>query len=105
MPFARAAVATGVTHVSNADPVMRELIAGVGPFTLKASRDRFGMLVRSIISQQISTAAARSIRRRLEERIAPEPIGPDALARLTEKDLRSVGLSPQKTAYLQDLIA
>ena len=54
-------------HLRAADPVMREVIDAVGPFTLRLERDRFAMLVRSIISQQISTSAARSIRRRLQE--------------------------------------
>lgn len=103
MAFKRDAVAQGVTHLQQADPVMRHVIAEVGPFTLKASRDRYGMLVRSIISQQISTAAARSIRLKLEQRLAPHVISPEAVARLSELDLRSVGLSPQKTSYLIDL--
>ena len=46
-------------HLRAADPVMRGIIDLVGPFTLRPERDRFGILVRSIISQQISTAAAR----------------------------------------------
>ena len=58
-------------HLRAADPVMKTVIDAVGPFTLRLERDRFGMLVRSIISQQISTSAARSIRRRLQE-LAPD---------------------------------
>ena len=48
---------------------MKAVIDAVGPYTLRFERDRFGMLVRSIISQQISTSAARSIRKRLEDRV------------------------------------
>ncbi len=84
---------------------MRQLIDTVGPFTLKARRDRFGMLVRSIISQQISGKAARSIGRRLEELLAPEPITPHSLAQRSIAQLRSVGVSPQKASYLHDLAA
>jgi DNA-3-methyladenine glycosylase II len=54
-------------HLRSADPVMKAVIDAVGPFTLRLERDRFGMLVRSIISQQISGSAARSIRSRLQE--------------------------------------
>lgn len=103
MPLTRKAAEAGVAHVQKSDPVMRRVIADVGPFTLKTSRDRFGMLVRSIISQQISTAAAVSIRRRLEARVAPHKISPEALVRLSEADLQACGLSPQKRGYLQDL--
>ena len=61
------------------------------------------MLVRSIISQQISTGAARSIRGRLQELAGPEGLKAGNLARFTADQLRSVGLSPQKASYLADL--
>jgi DNA-3-methyladenine glycosylase II len=88
-------------HLRAADPVMKAVIDAVGPFTLRLERDRFGMLVRSIISQQISTSAARSIRRRLQE-LAPD-LKPATLAQFTMDQLRSVGLSPQKASYIADL--
>ena len=90
-------------HLRAADPVMKAIIEAVGPFTLRLERDRFGMLVRSIISQQISTGAARSIRGRLQELAGPEGLNPANLARFTGDQLRSVGLSPQKASYLADL--
>ena len=40
------------------DPILGAVIKQVGPFTAKAKRDRFGTLVRSIVYQQIATAAA-----------------------------------------------
>lgn len=82
---------------------MRDLIAVAGPFTLKLNRNRFGMLVRSIVSQQISTTAARSIRLRLEELLKPDKVSPEAIARATTDKLRAVGLSGQKVSYLKDL--
>jgi DNA-3-methyladenine glycosylase II len=80
---------------------MRAVIDAVGPFTLRLERDRFGMLVRSIISQQISTSAARSIRRRLQE-LAPD-MKAATVAQFTIDELRTVGLSPQKASYIADL--
>jgi DNA-3-methyladenine glycosylase II len=103
MAFQREHVSAALEHLRAADPVMGTLIERVGPFTLRAERDRFGMLVRSIISQQISTKAARSIRRRLEELLAPDPLAAAALAGRTDDELRSVGLSAQKVRYLRDL--
>ncbi len=88
-------------HLRAADPVMKAVIDAVGPFMLRLERDRFGMLVRSIISQQISTSAARSIRRRLQE-LAPD-MKAATLAQFTVDQLRSVGLSPQKASYIADL--
>lgn len=92
-----------VRHLRRRDPIMRRLIDQVGPFTLRPERDRFFLLVRSILSQQISSGAARSIRLRLEQRLAPESICPDALIRLGPTELRAVGLSLQKTTYVLDL--
>jgi DNA-3-methyladenine glycosylase II len=92
-----------LAHLRRQDPIMRKLIRAVGPFTLRPTRNRFGILVRSIISQQISTAAARNIRGRLDARLAPGGLEPDNLACLGESDLRTVGLSRQKASYLLDL--
>jgi DNA-3-methyladenine glycosylase II len=55
-------------HLRAADPVMKIIIDAVGPYTLRFERDRFAMLVRSIVSQQISTTAARAIRNRGKQR-------------------------------------
>ena len=82
---------------------MRNLIQRAGPFRLKLRRNRFHALVSSILSQQISGKAAASIRARLEEYVAPERISPETLGRLTPKQLRGVGVSPQKASYLLDL--
>lgn len=90
-------------HLRSVDPVMRAVIDAVGPVTLRLERDRFGMLVRSIISQQISTSAARSIRGRLQELAGPGGLKAANIARFTGDQLRSVGLSPQKASYIADL--
>jgi DNA-3-methyladenine glycosylase II len=92
-----------VAHLSTADPVMRRMIETVGPFTFKTRRNRFRTLVRAIVSQQISTAAARSILARLEAALEPEGLTPQALARLNPRKMREAGLSPQKQVYLKDL--
>ncbi len=105
MPFDSASISSALRHLRKHDPTMRRLIDVVGPFSLKVKRDRFAMLVSSIISQQISGSAARSIRGRLEALVAPEKITPHALAARSIAELRSVGVSPQKASYLHDLAA
>lgn len=97
--------AAAARHFRKVDPVIHGVFKQVGPCTLKPQRDRFNMLVRSIISQQISTSAARSIRAKLEALIAPEKVSPEVLSRLTFEQLRSAGLSSQKATYLHDLAA
>lgn len=97
--------AAAARHFRKADPVIAAVVKQVGPYTLKPQRDRFNMLVRSIISQQISTSAARSIRAKLEALIAPEKVSPEVLARFSLEQLKSAGLSSQKATYLHDLAA
>jgi DNA-3-methyladenine glycosylase II len=90
-------------HLRAADPVMKVMIDAVGPYTLRFERDRFGLLVRSIISQQISTSAARAIRKRLMGLAGAKGLTAENLARFKVGELRSVGLSPQKASYVADL--
>ncbi len=90
-------------HLRAADPVMKAMIDAVGPYTLRFERDRFAMLVRSIVSQQISTIAAHAIRKRLMDLVGPDGLTPGNLARFDTDELRSVGLSSQKASYVADL--
>ena len=92
-----------IKHLCNADPIMKAIIAEVGPCTLRPHRDRFQMLVGSIISQQISTGAARSIQKRLDELVGPAGITPAKLTQYSPEQLRIAGISPQKAKYLLDL--
>ena len=103
MAFTAAHLRSARRHLRKHDPIMRSMINQVGPCTVRCQRDRFQMLVRSIISQQISVGAARSIRNRLEQLLAPDRITPETLLGFKPRQLRSAGLSPQKTTYILDL--
>lgn len=103
MPFIKAEIDSAKIHLCEADPIMGYLMDHVGSFSLKLDNDRFGILVRSIISQQISTQAARSIQNRLVELLGSKPPTAIAIKKTSDTALRSVGLSPQKRMYLQDL--
>lgn len=97
-------IRAGIAQIRASDPIMRRLIDAVGPFTLRPERRRrFSVLARAIISQQVSTAAARTIRGRLEGIFDDGGLNAEGIARLAESDLRSVGLSRQKASYLLDL--
>ncbi len=93
----------GLEHLRKKDRVLRGVIDAAGPFTLKPRRNRFGALVSSIISQQISTSAADSIKRKLKALIAPRRLTAEVLASYTPEQLRTAGVSPQKAGYLLDL--
>jgi DNA-3-methyladenine glycosylase II len=64
--------------------------------------DPFPALVRTITAQQISTKAAATIHGRLVA-LMPGGVTPDAIAALTDEQMRQAGLSRQKSAYLRDL--
>lgn len=94
------------------DPVLAAVIKQIGPFTAKARRDRFGTLVRSIVSQQISTAAAATIQKRVEAAIEQhrktkpqrgKPYCAQTLLDFSVDSLREIGLSRQKATYVLDL--
>jgi DNA-3-methyladenine glycosylase II len=94
--------AEAVAHLRQADPRWEPVIDRVGPCRLRPRRDRFGTLVRSIISQQISTKAAQSIEARLRA-LGGDPHEPARLIELGESALRSVGLSGVKARYVLNL--
>jgi DNA-3-methyladenine glycosylase II len=96
-------VKSAIVHLRRNDPVMKDVIGRVGPFALRPRRDRFQMLVRSILSQQISVHAAQAIRARLEALAAPQALSPENLAALSMDQLRAVGVSLQKAKYLLSL--
>ena len=52
--------APGVAHLAAVSPELAAIIDRVGPCTLRFHDDRFGALVSAILSQQVSSAAARS---------------------------------------------
>jgi DNA-3-methyladenine glycosylase II len=90
-------------HLARRDPVLKHLIGAVGPCTLWFEPSHFAALVRSIISQQISTRAATSIRTRLQEALAPTGVTPQAILTAPEETLRGAGLSSAKARSLRDL--
>ena len=103
MPLDTHQIEKAIRHLRSADRVLRCIIDTVGPCQLRRERNRLRALVRSIISQQISTSAARTIQQRLEALIAPREFTAENLAKLTPRRLRSAGLSPQKAGYVAEL--
>jgi DNA-3-methyladenine glycosylase II len=91
-----------VRHLRRVDPHLRAIIDRIGPCRLEPHADRFSALVRSIISQQISTKAAQSINARLVT-LGGEPHQPARLIEIGEATLRTVGLSSAKARYVLNL--
>jgi len=86
------------------DPVLPDLMRVHGPCGLADAQhtDPFRALVSAIISQQLSTRAAATIKARLDD-LGGGPLTPRRLAALDDEGLRGVGLSRQKIAYIRDL--
>ncbi len=92
-------------HLARRDPVLKRLIAAVGPCTLRHDPDHFPLLARSIISQQISGKAAASISARLLQAVGRSGLTPRGVLKLSDAELRGAGLSAAKAAALRDLAA
>ncbi len=92
-------------YLQESCPHMRQAISQLGPCRLRQEKDRFLMLARSITSQQISSAAARAIIKRLQEQSTNGKVTAEAVRDLGEDALRAVGYSRQKASYLLDLSA
>jgi DNA-3-methyladenine glycosylase II len=92
------------------DPVMAALVDRIGPLDHAARRrgrpdGAYGALVRTIVGQQLSTKAARTIYARLVALFGDNPPMPVELMASEDADLRAAGLSRQKIGYLRDLAA
>jgi len=90
-------------HFKKRDPKMANVIQKVGPFRLRRNRNYFVVLCRSIVSQQISTAAAETIYTRFQKLFDGYVPTPERVAGVKDAPLRAAGLSRQKSAYLKDL--
>ena len=88
------------------DPVIRDLMRLHGPCGLADAQhtDPFQALAHAIVSQQLSTKAAATIAGRFDALCGGLPT-PAKVARATDQELRTVGLSGQKIGYLRDLCA
>ena len=92
-------------HLTNADPVMAQLVARLGPPDLKPSRlPPFQSLAHAIIHQQLGSAAAGTILNRFKALFDGNGFPtPAEVIRLDVDRLRSAGLSRQKAHYIRDL--
>ena len=91
-----------LTHLKNSDVILASIIERVGPCRISYRDPTFEALARSIVFQQLSTKAARTIYGRLEE-AAGGAVTPEAIRNLSVAEMRQAGLSKQKIGYIRDL--
>ena len=88
-------------HLSNNDPLLKEVINKVGHIYREVEPDIFTSLVRSIIGQQISTVAQRTIYNRLLELV--KEISAQTIFSLEQTELQQIGISNRKALYIKEL--
>jgi DNA-3-methyladenine glycosylase II len=93
-----------VNHLKKCDPVLCAIIERVGPCRMQYGPPEFHSLAEAIVYQQLNGKAAVTIFNRFAA-LAGEPLTPKGILKLSDEQLRSVGLSKQKSAYLKDLSA
>ncbi|HLG90543.1 MAG TPA: DNA-3-methyladenine glycosylase [Candidatus Saccharimonadales bacterium] len=93
-------IAEAEAKLPELDAKLGQLIRLQKPIVHKPRANYFFSLCRSIVGQQVSVAAAATIFGRLE---AATGIEPKKVTKLTEKQIKSIGLSRQKAGYIKDL--
>lgn len=94
---------TALQHLQTVDPVLKKLIQHYPAPEIQPHKNYYHELIDSIISQQLSVKAARTIEGRFKELFGGEFPSPDQILQKDIKQLRSVGLSRPKAGYIQDL--
>jgi len=97
-----------VAALAAADPVMARLLEAHGTHVRRDLRqdrpgDAYGALLRSIVGQQLSTKAARTIYGRMLELFGGHAPTPKQLLAVDPEKIRAAGLSRPKISYLRDL--
>lgn len=85
------------------DPVLSTILTD---FEMRAPRwepDGYFVLMKSIVSQQLSTKAAATIWGRFLDRFAERYPQPEVVLNMSMEQLRACGLSGQKATYLQHI--
>jgi DNA-3-methyladenine glycosylase II len=97
-----------VEHLRRSDETLGAIIEERGPLDLDTRQrgrpeDPYGALLRSIVGQQLSTKAARSIYNRLVELFGGKTPSPQELLDADPEKVRAVGLSNAKVRYVRSL--
>jgi len=102
MGLSAAALQAGIDAVAATEPGFARAVERLGYPEPRIRPRGYGTLLRTIVGQQVSVAAAASMWRKLEAHIGPEL----SLERVLASDfdeLRACGLSRQKQGYIRSL--
>ncbi len=95
-------IAQGLAHVGARSPAIAEAVARVGYPEPRIRPRGYATLLRTIVGQQVSVAAAASVWRKLEALLGDD-MPPQDLLEADFDALRACGLSRQKQGYVRSL--
>jgi len=93
-------ISEGLAALSNLEPKFDQIIPKMDQIPLRRRSDGFGRLLSTIVSQQVSVAAADAIWRKIKS------AGFNKITKIkkaSDQELRGVGLSKQKIKYVRSL--
>lgn len=90
-----------ITALTVIEPKFAAVYEQVGTPDLRHNAGGFEQLMRAMVGQQLSVAAAASIWQRL---VDANLTTPQAIREASDEDLRAQGLSKQKTRYVRSLV-
>ena len=94
----------GLRHLAKSDAKISRLIKVCKDKPVFKNRGKpFESLCRSIIHQQLATKAAATIHSRFKDLYKGKDPKPEEILETPDEEMRSCGLSRQKTSYLKDL--
>ncbi len=93
----------GLAELTEAEPIMRDLVAAGAAPTLRKRPPGFGGLAWIVVGQQLSTSSAAAIWGRVKELYDPD--SPDQFLALSDEALRGAGLSAGKVRTLRAVAA
>jgi len=91
-----------IDYLSKNDVILKCIIEKVGECTLEPSESYFRNILISVVSQQLSISAARSIWMRFENLLG-ERIDPKLVINIDNSKIRETGISNKKAEYVKDI--
>ena len=90
-----------IHFLSQKDEVLKTIIADFGPPIIQKREEGFASMCHIILEQQVSIASAKAAYEKLVNLVGK--VDPFNISNATDQDLRTCGISRQKTLYLKDL--
>lgn len=95
---------SSVIHHLKQDSILRPIVENFTITINESPSDVFDELIRSIVSQQLSTSAANTIYNRFLALFDHSSDMGDQIIKMSNETLRSVGLSFQKSNYIKNVV-